>query len=53
MLLGEGYTAGEMDKFHADVARLVHTLFETEPFKSRKADFNVWAIDLPAPESGD
>ena len=52
VLLGEGYAASEMEKFHSDVARLVHRLFETEPFKSRKADFNVWAIDLPAPEPG-
>jgi hypothetical protein len=27
-------------------------LFETEPFKSRKGDFNVRAIDLPSAESG-
>lgn len=52
VLLGEGYTAAEMEKFHADATRLVDRLFETEPFKSRKADFNVWAIDLPAAESG-
>jgi hypothetical protein len=52
VILGEGYTAEEMPKFHADVKRLVHVLFQTEPFKSRVTDFNVWAIDLPAAESG-
>jgi hypothetical protein len=52
VLLGEGYAASEMEKFHADAARLVEKLFDTEPFKSRKSDFNVWAIDLPAGESG-
>ena len=52
VLLGEGYTAAEMDKFHSDVARLVERLFETEPFKSRKSDFNVWGIDLPSERSG-
>lgn len=52
VLLGEGYTDAEMDKFHSDVARLVERLFETEPFKSRKTDFNVWAIDLPSEHSG-
>ena len=52
VLLGEGYAADEMDKFHADVKRLVDRLFETEPFKSRKSDFNVWAIDLPSEISG-
>jgi hypothetical protein len=52
VLLGEGYAASEMEKFHADAERLVEKLFDTEPFKSRKSDFNVWAIDLPAGESG-
>ena len=52
VLLGEGYTEPEMEKFHLDVARLIDRLFETEPFKSRKSDFNVWAIDLPSDQSG-
>jgi hypothetical protein len=52
VLLGEGYTEAEMDKFHADARRLVNRLFSTEPFRSRKSDFNVWAIDLPAERSG-
>jgi hypothetical protein len=52
VLLGEGYTEAEMGKFHSDVARLVERLFETEPFKSSKSDFNVWAIDLPSEQSG-
>jgi hypothetical protein len=52
VILGDGYTAAEREKFHADARRLVDALFATEPFKSRKADFNVRAIDLPAAESG-
>ena len=52
LLIGEGYTAAEMPKFHNDVKRLVGKLFDTEPFKSRKKDFNVRAIDLPAAQSG-
>lgn len=52
VLLGEGYTAAEMDKFHDDVERLVARLFDIEPFRSRKTDFNVWAIDLPSERSG-
>jgi hypothetical protein len=31
---------------------MVDHLFATEPFKSRKADFNVRAIDLPSAKSG-
>jgi len=52
LVLGDGYTAAEMEKFHADVTRLVGALFEEEPFRSRKRDFNVRALDLPSAESG-
>jgi hypothetical protein len=52
VLLSEGYRADEIQKFHADARRLVEALFALEPFKSRRADFNVWAVDLPSPESG-
>jgi hypothetical protein len=52
VVLGEGYTADELPKFHDDVQRLVGRLFEYEPFRSRREDFNVRAIDLPAAESG-
>jgi hypothetical protein len=52
VILGEGYTEGELSKFHADASRLVGELFDTEPFRGRKSDFNVRAIDLPASESG-
>ncbi len=52
VILGDGYTESEMPKFHADARRLVDRLFATDPFKSRKGDFNVRAIDLPSAESG-
>jgi hypothetical protein len=52
LLLGDGYTAAEMDKWHADARRLAETLFAAAPFKERRKDFNVWAIDVPADESG-
>ena len=52
LLLGDGYTAAEMGKWHADAKRLADILFSASPFKERKADFNVWAIDTPSEESG-
>ncbi|UCH63355.1 MAG: peptidase M64 [Fidelibacterota bacterium] len=52
LILGDGYRKKDKRKFHKDVKRLVGALFETEPFRSREEDFNVRAIDLPAPESG-
>jgi hypothetical protein len=52
LILSEGYTEAELPKFHADVKHLTDKLFATEPFRSRKSDFNVRAIDLPAASSG-
>ncbi len=47
LIMGDGYSKKESAKFHSDVKRLADALFATEPFKSRKQDFNVWAI-LPS-----
>jgi hypothetical protein len=52
VVIGEGYTREQLPKFHADANRLVEALFAEEPFKSRRQDFNIRAIDLPAPVSG-
>jgi len=52
VLLGEGYTQAELPKFRADAGRLVEALFSHEPYKGRRTDFNVRAIDLPSGESG-
>ena len=52
LVIGEGYTAAQIPKFHADATRLVNALFEEEPFRSRKGDFNVWGLDLPSVEAG-
>jgi hypothetical protein len=52
LVIGEGYTEAEMPKLKKDVDRLVGKLFATEPFKSRKSDFNVRVLELPATSSG-
>ncbi len=52
LILGDGYTAKETDKFVADARRLTERLFTTSPFKERQKDFNVWAICPTALESG-
>lgn len=52
LILGEGYAEADIATFHADAKRVAEVLFQFEPFKSRRADFNVWAIDLPAARSG-
>jgi hypothetical protein len=52
LLLGDGYTAAERGKFEKDARRLAGILFETEPFKSRRKDFNIWGICPVSEESG-
>jgi hypothetical protein len=52
LVISEGYSTEQMDKFHRDVRRLVDRLFDYEPFKSRRTDFNVRALDLPSPQPG-
>ena len=52
LILGDGYTADEHDKFIARARELTDILFETSPFKERKHDFNVWALAPASVESG-
>ncbi len=52
LVIGEGYTEAELPKFQGDLKRLLGKLFDTEPFKGRKSDFNVRALQLPAGQSG-
>jgi len=52
VLLGDGYTAAEMDKWHGDARRMAGILFSQSPFRERRGDFNVWAIDTPSDASG-
>lgn len=52
LILGDGYTAGQMDEFENDARRMMEALFATEPFASHRRDFNVRAIAVPSAESG-
>ena len=52
VVLAEGYTKWQRDKFMADVDRMTEWLFETEPFKSRKSDFNIVGLFIPSIRSG-
>ena len=52
LVVSEGYTAAQMPKFRADAKRLIEALFAEEPFRSRRADFNVRALELPSTEPG-
>jgi hypothetical protein len=52
LILGDGYTEKERDKFEKDARKLIEILFATSPFKERRADFNVWGLCPAAAESG-
>jgi hypothetical protein len=52
VILAEGYTANEIQKFADDSKRVTSYLFDEEPFKSGKEHFNVKAVFMPSAESG-
>lgn len=52
VILAEGYTAAELEKFKGDAKHVTQYLFEEEPFKSEKEKFNVSAVLTPSLESG-
>jgi IgA Peptidase M64/Peptidase M64 N-terminus len=46
LLISEGYSPEDLSKFRTDAARLVERLFEFEPFKTRRTDFNVRLLEI-------
>ncbi len=52
LFIAEGYTAGDRDKFFADVQRLSGWLFDTPPYAEHRQRINVRGLFLPSPESG-
>ena len=52
LILGDGYAAGEIEKFKKDAKHFNDVMFATSPFKERSDDFNVRALCVVSPESG-
>jgi hypothetical protein len=52
VILAEGYTEAEKEKFREDAKRVSNYLFEEQPFKSEKKNFNIKAVFTPSEESG-
>lgn len=52
VIVGDGYTANDTAVFNNDVKTFVDAFFGTEPFLSRKSDFNVWSVFAPSPKEG-
>jgi hypothetical protein len=51
-ILGDGYTAAEMQKYRNDVQSLMTRFFDSEPFREYRNFFNVHRIDVISSESG-
>lgn len=51
VILGDGYSADETKAFDNDASLFYKSLFQFEPYKSRKSDFNIHAIQI-ADENG-
>ena len=52
VILAEGYTEKELEKFKADAQRVSEYLFSEEPFQSEKEKFNIRAVFTTSAESG-
>lgn len=52
VIIPDGYTESEMEKFKKDALRLKEDLFSSEALKGNMSDFNVFAVLAPSLESG-
>ncbi|MCH7773420.1 MAG: peptidase M64, partial [Bacteroidetes bacterium] len=52
VIIPDGYTVDEMDKFKDDCNRFAGYLFGSSPFKENKDKFNIWGIEAPSEDSG-
>lgn len=52
VILGDGYTAKEQDKFEKDANNFKNYFFNQSPYIFYKNYFNVFIIKVPSPESG-
>jgi len=52
VIMGDGYTAGEMNKFKGDVETMTDTFFATAPWKDRRGAFNIYRVDIVSNQSG-
>ncbi|WP_307853509.1 M64 family metallopeptidase [Kitasatospora sp. RG8] len=52
VVIGDGYTAAEQQKFLADAAEKWREITAVEPYATYRALFNVWAVQAVSAESG-
>lgn len=52
VVIGDGYTAQEQEKFRTDATAKWQELTAVEPYAAYRGLFNVWAVSAVSPESG-
>jgi hypothetical protein len=52
VIIAEGYTAEEMDKFKLDCERFKGYILESEPYRNNQDKINIWAVQSVSEESG-
>ena len=52
VILGDGYQASEMTKYHNDVQNFVNTLYATAPFDQLWCGINIYRVDVTSTDSG-
>ena len=52
VILSEGYTSKEREKFKSDLDRFTKIFFSQEPYKTYKNNFNIYGVFKPSEESG-
>ena len=52
VILGDGYTLEQQDKFLEDASRNISEMFKLEPWKSKEMMFNVYAVKIVSNVSG-
>jgi len=52
VILSEGYTSAEQNKFREDLDKRISLMFGYEPYKSNRSKFNIYGVFRPSPQSG-
>ncbi|WP_395298330.1 M64 family metallopeptidase [Kitasatospora hibisci] len=52
VVIGDGYTAGEQEKFRADATAKWQEVSAVEPYATYRNLFNVWAVEAVSAQSG-
>ncbi len=52
VIIPDGYTKDEMQKFKDDCEKFSKYLFTTSPYDKYQDNFNIWGVEAPSKESG-